>query len=508
MSKPLHASVLGAFVLSGILGLAGSAHAVVAQPNGTVVPIHVNNGETQVDDKLKQLEPGIDFKADASNIPETFSPLCSFTASLILRQTGSNLAIGWYNVIPGATQKPADSEIYVVVPKGSQVGGPPITAAKIKDDANYKGGLIGFALVGDVGFTTKFTEKKWNQMCTNTTNCPTPGPWIHSITYASKTTPNAFYLGFEDGNASADTFGNDGDYNDYFFLFTGLTCNGGGKPCDVPGEKGICSAGVTRCNAGGTVCTKVINAEATERCDGLDNNCNGTVDEDAPCPTGLICDRGKCVTQCSGEFGCAPGNTCEDGRCIDMACKGITCDGASTCRQGKCVSPCTDVVCPGSQTCRAGRCVEPCEGVTCPMGQACSNGVCITGCDCYPCGDPALGCSTKTNLCVAKDCLNVTCGAGDVCRNGVCVGACVGAKCPNGLACEEGRCQEPNSTDPDGTNPDGTNPDGEGGGSLATGCACKISPDSSRPGTLAISASLLVLGALFFRRRRAQGLRS
>ena len=40
-------------------------------------------------------------------------------------------------------------------------------------------------------------------------SCTPQGEWIHSITYISKSTPNAFYVGFEDGNSSATSFGNE-----------------------------------------------------------------------------------------------------------------------------------------------------------------------------------------------------------------------------------------------------------------------------------------------------------
>lgn len=74
------------------------------------------------------------------------------------------------------------------------------------------------------------------------------GEWIHFITDTPpKSTPNAFYVGFEDGNSSATSFGNDGDYNDYVFFFTGLTCQGGGQACDISTNVGACRNGVTDC---------------------------------------------------------------------------------------------------------------------------------------------------------------------------------------------------------------------------------------------------------------------
>jgi hypothetical protein len=106
-------------------------------------------------------------------------------------------------------------------------------------------------------------------------------------------------LGFEDGNASASAFNNDGDYNDYLFLFTSLTCNGGGNPCTVANQKGICAAGVNECNSAGTVTCKRINSPAaTDGCDGLG-------------PASLICHRRHCVAEvCATGISCPSDTVC------------------------------------------------------------------------------------------------------------------------------------------------------------------------------------------------------
>ena len=38
------------------------------------------------------------------------------------------------------------------------------------------------------------------------------------------------YVAFEDGDTSSSAWNNDGDYNDFVFLFTGITCAGAGEP--------------------------------------------------------------------------------------------------------------------------------------------------------------------------------------------------------------------------------------------------------------------------------------
>jgi MYXO-CTERM domain-containing protein len=489
-----YAALLGLMALSA---LSTSAYALVTQPNGLVVPIDSKNGETQIYTMLQQKEPGVNWQTDSNTSPDVFSPLCGFTAELVLRQTGSSLAVGWYNIDPTRTVAPTLAEIYQVIPKGAPVG-TKVTGTSIRGDSRYKGGLIGFALMSDGTFSSKFTEKKWNTRCTS---CTPQGEWIHSITYISKSTPNAFYVGFEDGNSSATSFGNDGDYNDYVFFFTGLTCQGGGQACDISTNVGACRNGVTDCLGNGTTTCKalVTPGQNTEKCDGVDNDCNGTVDDNAPCPIGQLCTRGRCADPCGSEALCPLGQSCELGRCVDTACIGKSCAAGQVCRAGSCVSPCAGIVCPGSTVCSGGICIDSCAAVVCPSGKVCQNGACVTTCDCAPCS-AGLACQMATGKCVSSGCQNMTCGAGDVCQGGSCVPACSGAVCPSGQACALGMCQDlpPNGG---GTDDGGiTDPPVIDGGAINTGCGCRITPSPDRQGALAVLAMLAMLG-LATRRR-------
>ena len=58
------------------------------------------------------------------------------------------------------------------------------------------------------------------------------------------------------------TYKNDGDFNDFVFFITGLTCEGGGEPCDT-GLKGACAASVE--NAGHDRGHALIRALASTR---------------------------------------------------------------------------------------------------------------------------------------------------------------------------------------------------------------------------------------------------
>lgn len=418
------------------------AHAQVKEPNGVAVPLASGGKEIQVSALFTQRMEMIDYVADGLPTPDTFSPLCGFKATLVLKQSGSKLAVGWYNADPARVAPPAASEIFQLVPAGSPVG-TSITGADIRKDPNYKGGPIGFALIRPNSTPAfNFSEARYNVVCNNALFCPTPAPWFLSVSYKSKLTPNAYYVAFEDGDTTASGWSNDGDFNDYVFLFEGLSCVGEGASCAVPDAKGLCIAGILECSAGGALVCKGVNAKTAESCDGQDNDCNDLIDDgNALCGTDKVCSRGQCVPRCgTGEFRCAvtPFTQCEHGLCVDPACAGKTCAAGQACIGGACRAPCDGVVCPGTQACRLGACVDPCHGVTCDSEHVCSGGGCILRCDCAGCAQN-LACDSS-GLCVDMQCAGKQCSAGTVCKQGQCVDVCKSASCPIGSSCKQGAC--------------------------------------------------------------------
>ncbi|MAQ16427.1 MAG: hypothetical protein CMN30_16750 [Sandaracinus sp.] len=489
------------------LAFAAPAAAQVTLPNGMVVPVASGGGEVQLSTLFPTRGESIDWVADARPAPDTFSPLCSFTAELVLKQSASVLGVGWYNVDPGGA---APTEVYEIVPAGSPVG-TTITGTSIRDDARYAGGLVGFALIR---VPPHYTEARWNTVCDSGPCASTPGPWILSLSYPSTVEENAWYVAFEDGDTSSSSWNNDGDYNDYVFFFTGVSCPGGAEPCTVPDATGICAAGLTECGVGGALSCRPQSAARAESCDGADEDCDGAVDEgDALCGGLDVCLAGTCVPPCF-EGSCPAGQTCSDDLCVDDACLSMTCDEGLACREGRCVAPCDDVVCPGAQVCRVGRCVDACEGVSCDEGFVCEAGVCVDRCECRGC---AIGSTCQADgSCLATECVGVDCAAGEVCRGGTCVDACDGAVCPSGQICEAGACiDEPPGTLPDsgaGSGTDGGGAGGVDGGSTGGvdggdgtggdgddegGCGCRSA------GRGAGDAGWLLLGlALVWRRKR------
>jgi MYXO-CTERM domain-containing protein len=260
------------------------------------------------------------------------------------------------------------------------------------------------------------------------------------------------------------------------------TLPGVGQPCG--NGLGACQAGTIICQNGKLVCN-VTSMPKTEICNGIDDNCDGIIDngnfpetgQACLCP-GLsqsqvgvgICKAGKlacagalgfvctgCVLPATGEIcngldnncdgqpdttgNCPNGFGCKDGACT-LQCSG----GEFPCPLGyKCVSNycipqrCASVSCPTDQHCdeTSGACVDDCAGIKCPQPtQVCMQGRCVD------CND--LGCEAGKicvgGMCKTDKCLGVVCGTNQYCADGSCIDLCEPGKCGAGQSCVAGTC--------------------------------------------------------------------
>ncbi len=262
---------------------------------------------------------------------------------------------------------------------------------------------------------------------------------------------------------------------------------------------GVCQKGKQRCmenNEWSAVCEGEVLPAASEKCNTLDDDCDGVVDENCGCET-VVCD-GSCLTAwnqthcgacgnacggeeiclplgercvgafCPSECRCATGRTLCGNRCVDVQVDplncgrcGVKCGEQQSCQEANCVLSCSE----GKSSCD-GRCVDLQNDVgycgsckaRCGENQVCGQGICLCKEGFAVCGETCRDLQKDPKHCGACDTVCSTlevCSAGQcVCRDGLarCGEACVnlrddtrhcgacGVACRADQSCNGGKC--------------------------------------------------------------------
>ena len=495
--------------------------------------LHGVNDDGCAIDPTKGEVLGLDPWRDVQDTYNTFRPLsCPVTFAVLSKGTALfQDAFGWYNVDPA--RAPGADDLHVVLGCSSAVGAS--VTLDVTNDPAYAGGEIGYFLLtpedrqkhkscaaGDCCASLERYRQGvgyafFTQPAHNPEGLLSGKPYVHFVAYDSRLRSSKFYFAWEDLFEPTGS-----DFTDVVVSVEGAACSGGGEPCTAAGGlSGACALGTTACKNGALSCVPQ-RAPTAETCNGVDDDCNGAIDDAAPCDGGKVCFHGRCQPQCgTAEFVCpTKDQRCDSnsGLCVDAECLKVSCAAHEACVHGACVAPCADVTCPSGQVCLGGECVDLCAGVSCVAGEACVAGACVPGCtSCggLVCASP-LACDTTTGACVDPSC-PYRCPAGSVCDAGKCADACSvgGVRCPAGKVCSLGACIAEAEADEDGNVPidfGGRGPTGSGasGGSDSVvgsrrprempdpGCACRSSASSSGMA----SAWLIVVGCWLAAQRR------
>ena len=401
-----------------MLTVSAASWGIVTQVDGTVVPTFdsgtcpgavndcvqtaLNVGEglatTATNNPVEQVESAA-LSPEVFQVPQDAGVYRTVEFWDLQEGAGYENTFGWYNVDTPAV-------LYPVLLCGHEPGDTQNVNFETEAQAGrYHGGYIGFFMIspdnpdnnidwGDpcgrhdpppaiATTTTIFTEAALNG----------DGNYVHYLVYESVVDDDAYYFAFEDL-----WHGGDNDFDDMLIKVTGLlkpcvpsaeVCDGIDNNCDGlvdnaavdaggqcgATDEGVCEFGAYECQNGSLVCVGEVTGSG-EICDGLDNDCDG-VPDDNPSDVGLACgeSEGECEageTQCIGGVPVCVGGLGKQLEICDT--KDNDCDGETdedTVDAGGACGSNVGVCTPGVIVCAAGQ--LECDGGTESSEEECNN---------------------------------------------------------------------------------------------------------------------------------------
>jgi hypothetical protein len=232
------------------------------------------------------------------------------------------------------------------------------------------------------------------------------------------------------------------------------TCNGIDDDCNstVDDQASVCAGGLTCCAIGAKPGCKNLSTDF-ENCGGCGNGCDNTVSsvctaKQCRCGTGAVCTDGfYCGSGSRRCDGCVAGTTCYTGDTTahcgrgGAACKscgsGYYCGSSGSCDCDGCVSGASCLSGTISSACGQGGAIcSNCSatGRSC-SGQSCVCNGCWTGSTCYV-SDPAH-CGSGCAVCSPPVCRTASCPSGGCDYSGYVTNgsACTGGTCQSGQCC-------------------------------------------------------------------------
>ncbi|MBN1605251.1 MAG: hypothetical protein JW940_01385 [Polyangiaceae bacterium] len=227
-------------------------------------------------------------------------------------------------------------------------------------------------------------------------------------------------------------------------------CGACGTPCSIPGARFTCEKGscelveclggfhdIDRKRANGCEYRCAPTNGGVEVCDGLDNDCNGKIDDDIDTSSDPL-NCGECGVRCAGGFPNAE-SVCRKGQCVMGVCSAGYTDKDANPKNGceyncdsSCVFPFAEPECDDDGTCTMGECLA---------GYWNTDGDPDNGCE-YPCAPTHGGveaCDGLDNDCNGEIDDDVDTSS-DPAHCGACGTSCIG-RFPNAEpSCVDGEC--------------------------------------------------------------------